>query len=77
MKIKLNIFQKIALANEVIRLINELKNFFDDNVIEDAVKNQIEKIITDFKELGNLVPAVKNRITKLIDIFKGFFGKKK
>lgn len=77
MKVKLNIFQKIALANEIIKLINDLKNFFDNNTVAEAVKNQVERLITDFKELGNLAPQVKNQVNRLADIIKGFFGKKK
>ncbi len=73
----MNIFKKVILANRIINLIKALKCHFNENIIADRVKHKVENIITDFRELGDLLPEVKlkQEIKEISDIIKNYFGK--
>lgn len=69
----MNIFKKVILANRIINLLQALKTHFDKNIIADRVKHKVENIISDFQELGDLLPDFKQEIIEISVIIKQFF----
>jgi hypothetical protein len=70
----MNIFKKIKLANRIINLLKALKTHFEKNIIADRVKHKVENIISDFQELGDLLPEFKQEIIEISVIIKQFFN---
>lgn len=62
----MNIFQKIKLANKILKIYSDVKRYNEENRITSETKEDIEIIRNSIKRLANRIP-VYNDLFKIVE----------